>query len=54
MFSIFVTVRLYIVTPEVCRLLTNEKQRETTFRLINWPIARCFLKPIKVGVVIDL
>ena len=28
-FSILVTVRLYTVMAEVCRWLTNEKQRKT-------------------------
>ena len=28
-----VTVRLYTVMPEVCRWLTNEKQRKTDIRL---------------------
>ena len=32
-FSILVTVRLYTVMPEVCRWLTNEKQRKTDSRL---------------------
>ena len=31
-FSILVTVRLYTVMPEVCRWLTNEKQRKTDIR----------------------
>ena len=31
-FSILVTVRLYIVMPEVCHWLTNEKHRKTDIR----------------------
>ena len=34
-FSILVTVRLYAVMPEVCRWLTNEKQRKTDIRLTD-------------------
>ena len=34
-FSILVTVQLYIVTVEVCRLLTNEKQRKTDCRVTD-------------------
>ena len=30
-----VTVRLYTVMPEVCRWLTNEKQRKTDIRSTN-------------------
>ena len=44
-FSILVTVWLYTVMPEVCRWLTNEKQKKL--------ITRCFLKSIKVGVIIE-
>ena len=32
-FSMLATVRLYTVMPEVCRRLTNEKQRKTDIRL---------------------
>ena len=32
-FPILVTVQLYTVMPEVCRYLTNEKQRKTDIRL---------------------
>ena len=34
-FPKLVTLRLYTVTPEVCRWLTNEKQRKTDIRLTN-------------------
>ena len=34
-FSILITVRLYTVMPEVCRWLTNEKQRQTDIRLTD-------------------
>ena len=34
-FSILVAVRLYTVMPEVCRWLTNEKQRKTDIRLTD-------------------
>ena len=33
--SVLVTVRLYTVMPEVCRWLTNEKQRKTDIRLTD-------------------
>ena len=33
--SILVTVRLYTVMPEVCRWLTNEKQRKTDIPLTD-------------------
>ena len=40
MFSILVTVRLYTVMAEVCRWLTNERQRKTGRRVTeaekNW------------------
>ena len=34
-FSILANVRLYTVMPEMCRSLTNEKQRETDIRLTD-------------------
>ena len=34
-FSILVTVLLYTLIPEVCRWLTNEKQRKTDIRLTD-------------------
>ena len=34
-FSILVTVRLHTVMPEVCRWLTNEKQRKIDIRLTD-------------------
>ena len=34
-FSILVTVQLYTMMPEVCRWLTNEKQRKTDIHSIN-------------------
>ena len=50
--SILVTARLYTVIQEVCRWLTNKKQRKTDIRF-NRPVTRCFLKPIKVSVIIE-
>ena len=47
-----IAVQLYTVIQEVCRWLTNEKQRKTDIRF-NRPIPRCFLKPIKVSVIIE-
>ena len=34
-FSILIIVRLYPVMPEVCRWVTNEKQRKTDIRLTD-------------------
>ena len=50
-FSMLITVWLYTVMPEMCRWLTNEKQRKAYS--LDGPITRCFLKAIKVGMIIE-